>query len=842
VLTLLLVAALHLAAPAQAPRTPVRISNAADHARAGEPVSFGFPLAETPRATDLALLRVEDASGRAVPSQFRALARWRAPREDSSAPLKWVLATFAPEVPARSVATFHVAYGAAPPPVEGGCVVSSDGASISVRTSRAAAFAVPKRAFAPFGSASIGEPAIELVPTTGALAMFGVDARAIEPVVTSETAVEEPGPLRVVLVQRGALGELRYTCRWTFRAGRADVSLDFRLENPRAYGIFDKTIGDGKVAFDSLALLLPVAGPDHVVTAPAGAHPLPPGESYELSQTWTAGAVGDTLAGFSFTETLGAEKLRAGRRHAGAVDLSGPKGGVTAAVDRFWQTWPKALSAKDGVLRVELFPASGHGPEFRGQYASPGSRDQPIDPLALEHFRFEGGRWRTSRVVFDFHAGPRGAAEVDAVASRLESPLVGGPEPAAVRKSGVLGPFWVERGLLPAEPGLDRFERFLDIMADDHAADPTGNIGRIGLPAFLARGGTFGNRHPYGWDHFGDLPWGDGWCNLHYDWPAALLSGFLRTGDARLFHRGCDMAAFRRDYGQNHSQDPREPWRGAAFYEKGSWHGNYNPGTVSHNWNLGLVLHYAITGEESTREALIENVDYLLLRSPPKRWTGWWGSRIPGWAIDGLVDAYGVLGDPRCLEEAGKGVARFAELEMQDGAEGYHLNPSNKATQPWMDNIFFVAAAKYVAASGDPSPLPLLARMRNWFKRSCIVPPYGSPASMTLPHVYEGWSPVKADRPMIHHLWSMSDSLSTSAVLFDDADDRMWATILFEAAVRFWQEPSGSKAKNPLNASGWSPITMRPLSFPNSESKVLSNVLRYGVSHLAMRAHAAGVW
>ena len=94
---------------------------------------------------------------------------------------------------------------------------------------------------------------------------------------------------------------------------------------------------------------------------------------------------------------------------------------------------------------------------------------------------------------------------------------------------------------------------------------------------------------------------------------------------------------------------------------------------------------------------------------------------------------------------------------------------------------------------------------------------------------------------MIHHLWSMADSLSTSAVLFDDADDRMWATILFESAVRYWQEPPSSKPRNMLNASGWSPITMRPLSFPNSESKVLSNVLRYGVSHLAMRSHAAGL-
>jgi hypothetical protein len=45
-----------------------------------------------------------------------------------------------------------------------------------------------------------------------------------------------------------------------------------------------------------------------------------------------------------------------------------------------------------------------------------------------------------------------------------------------------------------------------------------------------------------------------------------------------------------------------------------------------------------------------------------------------------------------------------------------------------------------------------------------------------------------------------------------------------------------------MSAAGWSPITMRPLMFPNSESKVLANILRYGASHLGMRAHAAGLY
>jgi hypothetical protein len=373
------------------------------------------------------------------------------------------------------------------------------------------------------------------------------------------------------------------------------------------------------------------------------------------------------------------------------------------------------------------------------------------------------------------------------------------------------------------------------MIVDDNAADNVPNLGRIGLPKFIERGGTWGDRQPYGWENYGDIPWADGYCNLHYNWPANLLLEFLRTGDWRYFDRGRDMAVWRRDYGQNHGMAGTEAWRGCSFYEKGWWHGNSMPGTVSHNWVLGLLLHYALTGDEGTREAALENAS-MAMRAGPGSWSGWWGSRIPGWAIDCLVDAWNFLGNPEYADEAARGISRYEELELADGGGGYHLNPANGATTVWMENIFFFAAAKHVLATGSSQPLPLLQRMRTWFKRSCIIPPEGDPASMTLPAVWETWSPAGGSRPTVHHLWTMLDALSYSAVLFDDPDDRLWATTLFEAATRFWQEGASAKRRNPLNASTWSPITMRPLAFPNSESKVLANVLNFGAPHLGMRA------
>jgi hypothetical protein len=826
-----------LCSQAPAISIPVRVANGAERARDGEPVSFGFPVPKAAGLLDPAALALRDAAGAEVRCQFKALSRWDAGRDDPRAPLKWVLATFAPRVAPRSVAELAVVAAAPAAREKIRCDVALDGSEITVRPAAGISISVPTRVFGPFSAVEAG--GIEVVSAEGGLEMDAPGGKPVTPQVLAPTRIEEQGPVRVVLVQKGALGELRYTCRWTFHAGRAEASLDFRLENPLAYGLFDQAVPDGQQYFDRLEVAVPVAGGAAAVTTPMTAATVQEGQGFELRQTWTAGNPNDVLAGFSFTETSNGAKLAGGGRHPGAVDLSGPKGGVTVAVERFHENFPKALSARDGTLRVALFPEFGNGPEFRGQYATPASKDKPVDPQALQSYRFEGGRWKSHVMLFRFHGGAATRDDVALAAADLANPLVGYAAPAFVRASRAMGILWVERGLLAPEPSIDRFERFFDVVADDAAADPTGRLGRIGLPGFLDRGGTFGGRQPYGWENYGDIPWGEGYCDLHYDWPAAVLSGFLRTGDVRLFLRGREMARFRRDYGQNHAQDAREPWRGAAFYEKGWWHGNAMPGALSHNWVLGLLLHYAVTGDESSREAAIENAA-MVLRSTPGDWSGWWGSRIPGWAIDCLVDSWNFLGDPRYIAEAGRAIARYESFELADGGGGFHLNPSSGTTTPWMENILFLAASKHVLATGSPQAMPLLLRMRDWFKRSCIIPPQGSPVAMTLPAVYEQWSPAGGKRPSVHHLWSMLACLSYSACVFDDQDDRFWATLLFESAARYWQEGASFKLKNPLNAASWSPITMRPLSFPNSESKVLANVLNYGAPHLAMRALAEG--
>jgi hypothetical protein len=821
---------------------PIHVVNPTSVARALEPVSVGFPVAKVPTPImDPATFELRNSSGQPVPCQFKVLSRWGADRSVATAPLKWVLASFRPaSVPANSTVSFSVV--AAPGSAGAGISVTTTASTISVTTRPGTTFDVPISAFGPFSKVTVNSQIVS--QGAGSLQVLAPNGSAMAVSVTSPTVVEETGAIRTVLRQRGSIGGLTYTTRSTFHAGRDDVSVDFRLENQNAYGLFATSIADGQVYFDLLSMNQPIGGSTLNVTSTLATHTIPSTGSFEVAQDFGTPVPYDALGGFTAVAKVNGSQVGSTGTYPGSVDVTGPAGGVTITVERFWQNFPKALRVQGGQTRIALFPEFGNGPEYKSQFGTPNS-SEAVDPMALTNYRFEGGRWKTHRVVYSFHGpGALSPAAVAAEAERVNKPLVGYPEPVTVRKSFATGQLFIERSTPIPYPSFLRYNQFYDMMVDDNAATWLSSLGHIGLPAFINRGGTWGDRQPFGWENFGDLPWADGYSNLHYNWPANLLLEFLRTGDWRFFDRGRDMAVFRRDYGQNHSTNASEVWRGAGFYEKGWWHGNSYEGEHGHNWPLGVLLHYVLTGDEGSREAALEGAAFSM-RHPPGQWTGWWGSRIPGRAIENLVDAYNFLGDPQWLAAAGAGVARFEQLEVADGMNGYHLNPANGTTTVWMDNVFYVAACKYVLASNDFSNLAFLGRMRNWFKNECLIWPQGPVTASTMPVVYEVWAPLPTTvrTRSVHHDWEMMEALSYSAVIHADLNDYYAATLLFEGVTRYWQVGASTTAVyNANNGAAWSPITFRPSQYPSTESKVLGIVLNGGNPHMAIRSFVDGNW
>ena len=784
---------------------------------------------------------VVDAGNTPVPTQFKVLSRWGGDRSDVTKPIRWVLVTFPATVGASTTATYWLR---TTPTLGGLLSINTTSSDIVVQTKPGTQFTIDKLAFRLFRSVLVNGSTIVAAPG-GGLELTDPNG-AIVPATVTETVVESSGSVRAVLRQRGTIGALRFTCRWTFHSERADVGVDFTLENPGAYGHFF-SVTPGTSYFDSFYLRLPVQSAA-LLTTPTESTVLA-GQQWRLDQSFNMTNMTDQLQNFSWTSTLGNTGVGSGSRFCGAVDLSGGSGGVTVAMDRFWQNYPKAYKAANSELKIGLWPEWGNGPEYRGIYATPTSLD-PIDPMAVSNYRFEGGRWKAHRMNFDFHNGDRSGAAVGLSAERTNRPLMGRADPLWTKRSFATGMIFTERRDWTGAPTLQRADRLAEIAVMDSAADPIPTYGQMGLPGFRNNGGPWGGRNFYGWDNFGDIPWADGYSSLHYDWPMSMMLNWVRGGDYDFFDTGRDMAWIRRDYKQNHSTNTSEFWRGAASYEKGWWGGNYRWGEQSHTWIHGVLLHYVLTGEEASREAAIECAEYQV-RNTPRNWNGQWGARIPGWAIECLLDAWNYLGNPVYLAEARAGVARFEQIELQQGGNGYTIDqataysgggltiPANCA--PWMHNIFYNAAARYSVCTNDIQFVPFLNRMSNWFTTQVIIPATGTNSALRLPGVHSQWAPGWSGGESLHLLWPMLESMTWNFVLTGNSNSYTMAASIFDVLTRFYQAPVASTVN--LNASNtWSPITFHMNQYPGTESKILGNALRWSLSLPGAYTWVNGTW
>ena len=150
-----------------------------------------------------------------------------------------------------------------------------------------------------------------------------------------------------------------------------------------------------------------------------------------------------------------------------------------------------------------------------------------------------------------------------------------------------------------------------------------------------------------------------------------------------------------------------------------------------------------------------------------------------------------------------------------------------------------IAACKYYLASGDQGVLPLLTRMRDWFKNDDVHPADRD----TLPelHAPDGEGALEpAGRPAnisVHHGWAMSESFAYSAIVFNrPGRPAHGAGCYFDCVSRYWQSTAGFSAVQ-------RPRTRRRIRrsrsvrgmYPARESKVIGNLLRWGTAYPAAK-------
>jgi hypothetical protein len=154
----------------------------------------------------------------------------------------------------------------------------------------------------------------------------------------------------------------------------------------------------------------------------------------------------------------------------------------------------------------------------------------------------------------------------------------------------------------------------------------------------------------------GDLEWGDGFCNLHYDQTAGVLHSYLRTGNYRAWKVADLMAYHRSNVTTYHHENGHCYNDGLSRYEKDDHDNGYESPRPSHHWCEGLGLYAILSGDRFARESFRQGVDGVFW-GYVWRFGGRTGSltqnyiqpelRHMGWPVLNFVAGYAFLQDER---------------------------------------------------------------------------------------------------------------------------------------------------------------------------------------------------
>lgn len=562
------------------PAVPIRVVNAEARDAVGIPLRCGVPLARG-LCRDADALCVRDAAG-PLTGQLTPLARW----PDGS--LRWVLVECLVTVAAASETRLLLG----PRARDGERASAIDGHRAILARVRPDS-PIPHlsrdgRELDPFG-------AMRLV-------LEGVDGETWRYESGGELN-EERGAVRSTFRTDGRFvnpegASLRVDVRLELRGAPSLATLRLTLHNPRAArhagGFWD--LGDpGSSRFGDLSVLVDCrdratlewrTGAD-MSWSDAGARrflltQLTSGASLRASPNHVnaAGRVPSPEEGFRVR--IDGETRERGARASPALRLASDGSRWTLRVERFWESFPKALERDGERLRIGLFP-----------------REYP-DP-----FELQGGEKKTH--VFHVALDGDDLDWVDAdVVCLLERDA------------------WAATGALP----------YLAPAAIDRAMDALIERGLSGPDNFFAKRERIDE---YGWRHFGDVHADHETWNLgtdepfssHYNNQYDLLYGFIRAfaheGRPQWFRLARDLARHVMDIDVYDTDEDRPEYNGGLF-----WHTeHYRPaGTCTHRtyaaanaeddeasgggpggehcYTTGLKLYHLMTGCERARRTVLD--------------------------------------------------------------------------------------------------------------------------------------------------------------------------------------------------------------------------------------------
>ena len=598
--------------------------------------------------------------------------------------------------------------------------------------------------------------------------------------IITKTSIEEANSLRAVVRQDGYFSAsatrvaptINFTLRYYVYADQPFVRLRLRLTNEGPYGFGADRLQQPPYAQHALVRSLSVSVP----TVAAG-----------------AGAVSVMKAAEAYAR-VGAKQ--------GAASLAA--GSFELAVPEFAENFPKAMSGGAGGLRFDLLPDVG------------------VD------YVFDGARAKTTDVYLG-RATAKALALSNSTTAVLDAAYVattGAVRPAMVEKRNWGTYFFSDPEMKEATA---RAERWFACAYAVEASEGINTVPAESVFEYRLRGE---NGEHFGWRNFGDLAWGDGYSNLHYDQPFIVLREYLRTGDARAFRLGSEMTRYRADWGQYHADDywdSSRTWnlRGLAFYEKGD-HGSYREPVPSHHWVEGLWLYWALTGDEAVHESAVEGSDALArFQFTYDNALSWNEPRWVGWPVLGLMAAWRYTGNINYLAKAKENTYLLVQAEEDYGRQGYFIPTGSgigRAVQPFIWSGYSqLGVIEYWRETQDQRVADFLVRVANWVVGRGGPSPALTGGKLQSNGAYQPWGApyfwypdkVASDRTVALSMMDLP-VLVAAARISGRRDLQTYAREIFRD-VAFYRDTADGVTLSPTSRAF---INFRSLEFPASVPKI----------------------
>lgn len=616
----------------QAKKTfPIPILFSEEHGivRKKEPVRLGVPFPKN-ALDNPAFLSMVDSKNHEIPIQTKVLSQWK----DGS--VKWLLVDFLVDLEASTRTEYTIQKTHAPQTNAGlGITIEQNKKELIVRAA-GTIFFINTKEFKPFnkvtdsfGNEYICDTETLLKDATGISNTFHI----------SDIAVEEHGSVRATLKICGSISPktkndyLVFSARLTFYDRSSSIQLDFTLGNSNSAehlgGLWD--LGDkGSYFFKDLSLNLHIKKSADAQlswsTAPLTSQEATKdtisiyqdssgGENWQ--STTHSNKEGQVCNSFQGFQVLGPDKsvLLKGHRALPEIQIHNNGRSVGGAIKKFWQNFPKGITASPGKVSFHLFPA-----------------------FYNDDFELQGGEQKTHTLFLNFCEKKRSL-------SQFHFPLKPTLPPAYYRQTEVF-PFFT-----PVSNDFRDYEELIETAVN-------------GENSFFKRREVIDE---FGWRNFGDI-FADhetyeqkdfqgstpliSHYNNQYDIIFSALLHYARSGDPNWYTLGHELAEHVIDIDIYHTDEDR-----AVFNHGLHWHTDHfhdaatsthrsasiqtkmklglksyglGPG-YDHIYTKGLLYFYFMSGSEQSKEALIE---------------------LANWAIAGLD------GHKTCLEACESGIKK----------------------------------------------------------------------------------------------------------------------------------------------------------------------------------------